>query len=215
MSPKSEKAIILARPARVLLDCDGVMADFMGAVKPVIRDLIGRDLTDQDMPTWDLFEAPVIKPHAAALRAAVDQPGFCRNFAVLPGAQEGVQALRDLGAEVVCVTSPWPSSRTWAHDRMAWLEEHFGFTTKTVDQSSGKYRIDGDVFVDDHANNVVTWLNWDKRRHHAAVLWAQPYNTKDWAKLTGTHSLRGHNVLRHKSWWRLALFVKRKAYVCP
>lgn len=202
------------RPTRLLIDCDGVLADFMGAVLPLIERLLGRPFDPTtELTTWDLFEAPAILPIAHELRACIDAPGFCLDFALLPGGAEGLARVRELTDDVVCVTSPWSTSRTWAHDRTEWLISKLDFTRDKIDHSRGKYRIDGDVFVDDHANNVVTWLNWDRRHHHAAVLWAQDYNANDWDALQEGDAIRNHHVHRHSSWDALVELIRTKGYV--
>lgn len=119
----------------VLLDCDGVLADFVGGYLREITDNI--KLTDEEK---------------RAVNDIVREPGFVLNLAVLDGAKAGVKALAKV-SDLYIVTSPW-NSRHWAGERQEWLCEHFkDLRLKKIVQTSAKHLVRGDFLVDDKASN--------------------------------------------------------------
>ena len=99
----------MTRP-RVLLDVDGVLADFLTPALAFVEKLTGKTYQEADMTTWDIFEV-VGKEWEQPFFEACNRPGFAASLAVYPGAQEGVARLREV-AEVYIVTSPLNHNRT-------------------------------------------------------------------------------------------------------
>lgn len=169
----------MTRPV-VLLDVDGVLADFLGASLAFLRT-VGVDFIPEDIWTFDIAHALNLDD---AERAKLDRewsrPGFCAALAPCPGAREGVELLRSVG-EVYAVTAPMWSCPTWEHERRAWLIEQMGFPAKHVVSAHAKHLIAGAVLVDDRPSHLESW------KHGTPVCWAQPYNenyagirTNDW-----------------------------------
>lgn len=176
---------------RVLLDVDGVLADFVGAFLAVVEQQLGRSHTAEDVHSFGIANSlNLSKDEFDRCAEIVGKPGFCRSLAVCPGAIEGVAQLREL-AEVYIVTSPWNTNPTWTHDREQWLAEHFGIPSARVVHTSAKHLVRGDVLVDDKTETLRDWL---RERDHGgiAVQWQTPHNrldgwrgraTNDWALL--------------------------------
>lgn len=173
----------MKRP-RVLLDVDGVLADFLEASLTVIKNLSGKTYTIDDFKTWDLFET-VPRAFEQPFYDAVNRPGWCRALQVYPGAIEGVRALRQV-SDLYVVTSPLNHVPTWTHEREAWLHEHFGIPHKQVVHTSAKYLCLGDLLIDDRPANIEKWEA--EHPNGRGLLWDQPYNhgsnagirVKDW-----------------------------------
>lgn len=157
---------------RVLIDVDGVLADFLAPSLPILERLTGRPWTTSDFKTWDLFDT-VPRVHEKPFFDAVNQLGWCRNIPVFAGAQEGVRRLREL-AEVYIVTSPMNHVPTWTHEREGWLRDHFDISHKKVVHTSAKYLCVGDVLVDDKPANIQAWE--EEHPDGLGLLWDQPYN---------------------------------------
>ena len=168
----------------VLLDVDGVVAEFIGHTLTMLAAL-GCPSTlvpaQNTQPHWDYWQDWIPDDWKQPLMAATRRPGWCLSIPVLPGAQEGVRALQDI-ADVYFVTSPMAGSEYWHMERMQWLRNHFGATDKQVIFCETKHRVLGDVFVDDKPANVDSYAV-----HHAAptdgrtrgahvFLWEQSYN---------------------------------------
>ena len=169
----------------ILLDCDGPMADFTTAYLDALYAETGARHHASEVDRWAIHECPFFVAHAkglggsqsGSLRAQCDArvvaPGFCASIRPQPGAREAVAALRGIG-DVYVVTSPWFTSRTWMHERTAWLWEHFGIHGNRVIHTSSKALIRGDMFVDDKPSHVFDWQDaWPNGR---ALLLDMPHN---------------------------------------
>lgn len=175
---------------RILLDVDGVAAEWTPAVAAVIKRVAGIEM---DQTKW--FRATDLPAESRGkVMSIISGEGFCRTLQPLRGAVEGVAELRRLGHEVRFVTSLW-GSKTWAYDRNIWLREH-GFAPdapRGVTYSRDKYEVFGNVFVDDKPSNVQAWQNaWP---HQRAVIFDQPWN-------------RDAEGVRVTDWENLLSFVK-------
>lgn len=155
----------------VLVDVDGVLADFHTAALRIVGEILERDVVAGPRTIWDILDAfEFTDAQTAAFKQAVGRPAFCASLAPYPDAREGIAQLRTI-ADVYAVTAfhslHWVSERDW------WLTEHFGFTRKQIVHTDAKYLVAGDVFIDDKVEHVQRWVD---RRTGTAVLWAQPYN---------------------------------------
>jgi 5'(3')-deoxyribonucleotidase len=96
----------------------------------------------------------------------------------LPGAIRGVTELAN-HANVFFVTSPTRRSRTWQYDRAEWLNKYYGedLGGKVV-STKHKYKIVGDVLVDDKPDHLVAWHEAmaDYKDITLPVCWAYPHN---------------------------------------
>lgn len=156
----------------VLVDVDGVLADFHTAALRIVGEILERDVVAGPRTTWDILDAfEFTDAQTAAFKQAVGRPAFCASLAPYPDAREGIAQLRTI-ADVYAVTAPFHSLH-WVSERDWWLTEHFGFTRKQIVHTDAKYLVAGDVFIDDKVEHVQRWVD---RRTGTAVLWAQPYN---------------------------------------
>jgi 5'(3')-deoxyribonucleotidase len=169
---------------RFLFDADEVLLDFQNACFEILRKFNGRVLTAQDYLVWDFF-VELTPEENAHVRGEVSKPGFCRHLKPLPGAQEAVTKIREL-VDVFALTSPWDSP-TWVYERGESLKEHFGFAKKHVVQTSAKYLVGGDFFLDDNPDHVTHWA--EEHPNGVAMLWHIP-NTRQ----------LGLNQFRVRSW---------------
>lgn len=150
----------------VLLDCDGVLSDFVGWFLLKIEQELGVSYHREDVLKFDFSNLPGwdgIKREAWNLCRV---PGFARNMPVLDGAKDGVRRLREIADVEIC-TNPMPGSLTWTGERYEWLERHFGITHANCHNLEKKYRIPADYLIDDSGENcdaygVGTPLLWDR-----------------------------------------------------
>jgi 5'(3')-deoxyribonucleotidase len=162
---------------RVLLDVDGVLADFVGAFLGVVRDRLGREHTPEDIHSFGIANSlNLSKDEFDTCAEVVSQPGFGRTLAIYPGAQEGVAALQRI-ADVYIVTSPWNSNPTWTHDREWWLYENFHIPYNRVVHTSAKHLVRGDVLVDDKVDTVATWC--EEHPGCTGIVWDTPHNRRE------------------------------------
>jgi 5'-nucleotidase len=168
----------MKRRIRVLLDCDGLLSDFTSAALEVVAKVAGKRYVPADVVRFDFCDALGLSK--ASRRAVMDAIAHARGFVAdmqpLPGAIEGVQALRELG-DVYVVTSPWAGSPTWMAERTAWLAHHFQSNADHVAHMSAKHLVDGDLFVDDRSDHVRAWLA--ERPDRCGVFWGTRHNTSE------------------------------------
>lgn len=145
----------------VLLDCDGILADFTKATLELIRKMTGRRYEQRDITTWEIFDSlPEMDDLARdEIYRILKAPGGCTSIPIYPDAQDGVRRLREL-ATIVIVTSPFSGSPTWMHERELWLKEHFGDGIHSVIHAKHKHHVHGDFFIDDKPSHIKEWLDY-------------------------------------------------------
>lgn len=160
----------------VLLDCDGILANFVGAALQTLFDVTGKRFESSIVTSWEVFDS-IPEPYKASQKQVYDalkSHGGCASIPVYPEAVEGVRMLADL-ATIVVVTSPFKGSMTWMYERELWLTKHFGDNIKYVIHTAHKERIHGDVFIDDKAEHVNAWAKyWAHDDFGYPVLWETP-----------------------------------------
>jgi 5'(3')-deoxyribonucleotidase len=167
----------------VLLDCDGVLADFTGAVCHWASVMFKREFSPSQVTQWDFCKALDLSDtetkQVKVLLSESDR--FWPNLQPMDGAADAVRRLR-MVADVYVVTSPWDSCPTWEYERKAWLQRVMGIPKADVLMGPAKHIVAGDVFVDDKPETVAQWnrdQGWfsEGGRSHA-VLWDTPYNRR-------------------------------------
>src|ERR1039458_10062200 len=124
----------------VLLDIDGVIADFAGAALELVHQLTGKHYKPEAVTTWEVFDS-IPEPQAKdEVYRILKAPGGCAGIPVYPEALAGIERLREI-AQIVAVTSPFKGSPTWAHEREEWLSAHFGSAISYVISSGRKERV--------------------------------------------------------------------------
>jgi 5'(3')-deoxyribonucleotidase len=174
------------RKPRVLLDVDGVLADFLTPAYALLNYLGRTNHRPEDQTEWPMFDR-FDKAHEPAFIRACGEKGWCRNIPIYAGAKEGYRALA-FRADPYIVTAPMPTAH-WANERDEWLHEHFGIPRSRIVHTSAKFLVAGDVLIDDNPDNIASWAE-----HHLKglpLLWHQPYNdsarvghrTRSWAEV--------------------------------
>lgn len=168
----------------ILLDCDGPIFDFVGAVIQLIYDETDIVVNPTDFKAWDLRVAEVLKdkhPQPTVIESRVRrkmlEKGFCFNIAVCPEAYEGVSRLRTM-AQVVFVTAPYISNSYWMNERFWALQRAFPEKGgASVIFAKDKTLIHGDVLVDDKTTTVDAWSTaWPTAQ---SLLWSTAQNGAD------------------------------------
>jgi 5'(3')-deoxyribonucleotidase len=190
----------------LLMDCDGVVADFVGATIKIANQN-GFELTNNDVkhdtrryPYWDV----------CGLEQIVKGPGFCESIPVIEGSQEFVERVRSAGINVVFVTSPMKESKHWHWERQQWLEKHFGVKRTNLIYATEKRFVNGFAFLDDHVGNVLDWQDYNNSH---AVLVKQPWNedvlkdTQAESPISLWHEKRKQSIVRTDDWNKIYEFV--------
>jgi 5'-nucleotidase len=159
---------------RLLVDVDEVLADFQTPMFEALHDLYGRKLKAEDCEVWDCFS--LMTPNEKrGVYSIIEHPGWCAALKPKEGAQEAITKLREI-VEVFAVTSHFPTSPTWVHERDHWLQSLFGFDRKNIVHTSSKYIISGDALLDDSPGHVNAWKVVNP--NGLAMLWHIPNTRK-------------------------------------
>lgn len=158
----------------ILLDCDGVLADFVTPAFEIANGITGKNLHPDELDRWDIADFfGLDKKQETNFYECMKSQGFARhNLVPYPEAKKAVEKLKTLG-HVHIVTSPM-HSRTWCYDRWEWLAHHFDIHRRNVIHADQKHLVTGDFFLDDKPENVRAW----KERHHLGwgFLLDRPFN---------------------------------------
>ncbi|RPH64974.1 MAG: hypothetical protein EHM89_00095 [Acidobacteria bacterium] len=176
---------------RVLLDCDGILSDFISAYLRIVNRVTGLRFVPEQVTEFDINKSIGLSASDASLvkRAVGESPALATALAVYPGSRDGVAALQRI-ADVYVVTSPWNSNPTWTHDREWWLQKHFDIPAKRVIHTAAKHVCRGDVLIDDKVSTVQLWRA--EYPDALGVVWSTPHNqndsdagprTNDWSEL--------------------------------
>lgn len=157
---------------RILLDCDGPLADFTGGLCAALSAR-GYRREAESVLHWDL-KASLSQEEIALLDEIVGEPGFCFDLPWVSGARGLVAFLRASAHEVLCVTSPWPSP-TWMAERLDWLAPTFAAEDVLFVPSKRKFLVEGDILIEDHPAIACAWL--DAHPDGYAILVDRPWNS--------------------------------------
>lgn len=152
------------------LDVDGVLADFDGAVRSAIQDLLPDHPLPKETTAWPLREAYDLSgPERDRVIEALNPI----DFDPLPAAAL-VPEIGYLG-EVVFITASMESHPTWDWQRRRWLKRRFGsWAVPNTIFASRKDLMAGrvDILVDDKPLNALRF--WEAGGK--SILFDQPWN---------------------------------------
>lgn len=165
----------VTRRHTILVDCDGVLADFVGAVLDGYNHHAGTRWTDADVHRFEIAESIGV---AKDVLYAQVTASFCLGIHPIDGAREAVERMREV-ADVVCVTATWDRVPSWDDERREWLAREMGFCKDDVIFAKGarKPLVRGDLFFDDLWATVANWRA--ANRGGKGVLVRQPWNEAD------------------------------------
>jgi len=182
----------------ILVDVDGVLADFTSEVLATLHNINGINYTIDMVDQWHIEKAlDLDRDDWAECVNHIQSPGFARNLKPYPGAIEAVKKLAEYH-EVCFVTADWRGSPTWVFDRNHWLTDHFGPLGKKVVHTSHKYRVCGNVLIEDKPANIHQWA---PRQKGSAILFDRPYN-RSYTDDQGVFKIEGnvHYMTRVHDW---------------
>lgn len=154
----------------ILLDVDGVIADFCTSALKVIANLGHGEFLTDDVVHYTMEH--LIPEHAREeFLAELRRDGFCHALAPYDGAGDFVRDLWRYG-DIVVVTAPMPGASSWMRERQAWLQRHFGLTY--VLHTHDKHLVHGDVLIEDRFDTAARWA--EAHPYGTALLIDRPYN---------------------------------------
>jgi 5'(3')-deoxyribonucleotidase len=162
----------------LLIDSDGVMADFMGHVYNTIEEEVGVSYCHAD--TRDYWFGDTI--HKSLILDIMNREGTYRHLDVITGAVRAVNRLRERYDVRVC-SAPPKSSKTAETEKREWLAEHFDMEfAESAIITRDKHLVEARVIVEDNPHIDVPYR---------VVMFDQPWNqTHDGPRMYGWGDIR-------------------------
>lgn len=140
---------------RILVDLDGVCADFYKRLVAWYNRDFGDSLTPGDVTTWAIGPTNFPKARREDLRAYFDVPGFWEGLDPIAGCRPSLKRLHDAGHDIVIATAVPKESRMALYEKKRWVKKHLPFIKpNSVVGISRKYLLNGDLLLDDGPNNI-------------------------------------------------------------
>jgi 5'(3')-deoxyribonucleotidase len=157
----------------ILIDCDGVVADFDGMFIHVLRTQFGIEFNPNDSLEWDYFNHPqVIEVKNDVWQYILSTRHLIRGIQKFSYADEMIRKLREVGSVEACTSIV--AGGYYADERIMWLMEQLDFKRIDIHLSYKKWRVHGDVFIDDKPENVAKWADAWYTSGGIPVLWQTP-----------------------------------------
>lgn len=161
---------------RLLLDQDGVLADFDKAFWDLCQHLeIEMNILSMDDPNRKRFMTDNIMNRKDSNRARqyVDfgKHRWFRDLPIMDGAQEGVAALEDAGIDVWVCTKPLEANWRCRDDKAEWIRQYFPHLEDKMIFAPDKGLIKGDILLDDAPK--VKWFDYAEWE---PVVFPHPFN---------------------------------------
>lgn len=165
----------------ILLDCDGVLADFVGAA----AEVHGKS---PDILAWDFWIEWGLEPEE--FWAPLATRDFWLGIKPYHWANELLEGLREVGDVTICTAPMHLNTEVCVGAKLDWLESYFGIRPEDVLLTRKKWLCasKNTVLIDDSDDNVGQF--W--RAGGSAILFPQPWN--------GSAGRNYQHVLNHLSY---------------
>lgn len=155
----------------ILVDLDGVLADFDGATETFLKEN-HPDIAIAPRKNFYFHEDYLDSAQQVIIKNLHASQYFFQNLSEIPNAVQGWQRIIDLGYEPRICSSPLHSNEWCKAEKLDWVERHLGKQARdTAIITSDKEQASGIALIDDrpvikHADRAV-WQH---------VVFHQPYN---------------------------------------
>jgi 5'(3')-deoxyribonucleotidase len=138
---------------RILLDVDGVIADFIGAYMSTYEDMGGRVPDDWAWTEWDAMST---LPDQDIAEMVWQHPDLFRRPRLFEGARKQIAYLNDNHAVVFVTAVP----HRHIEARSNWFKRVLPFIHRKTQIvfTPNKHFISGDVLVEDNPGNLAAWI---------------------------------------------------------
>lgn len=151
------------------IDVDGVLANF----KQSFIDWFNLKITPNDVSHWDIFDF-MPKDQAKEAKRELSNTDFWENLQPYPYARQLTESFSRREIDVVIVTSPWRSCKSWDEVRRQWISRHVGkFPVITAED---KRYTNVDALLDDKPEHIIDFNNYNRNSSSFGYLIDRPYN---------------------------------------
>jgi 5'(3')-deoxyribonucleotidase len=157
----------------ILCDLDSIVVDLITPWLEWMKAAHGVDGKLSDIVNYDWHNNAEFKSVGPRCYDFLQQPGlFCR-LKPLPGALDGIKALREAGHTVLFATAAARSPGA-ASDKLTWLDAYLGVSRKDAFICHRKEMIKSDLFIDDSPANILAYRKAWPESKIATI--SYPYN---------------------------------------
>lgn len=144
----------------ILIDVDDTIVDLAKNILRKINKKTGKSYKrDSVIDNWDYLSGLDEKDRKLADTIMIRR-GFTKKLSLIKGVKEKIEKLRNKDHKLVALTSPFIDSPTWCYDRYQFLFS-LGFKKKDIYFTSGKFRVQGDDYIDDSPDQLKEWKAWN------------------------------------------------------
>lgn len=160
--------------ARILVDQDGVIADWGGGYNLALDEYGERAAgipRHREQRTFDLH-AERTPDEIQIIAEVMIRERFYRDLEPIRGAKTALRGMLRAGHDVRIVTSPWITNPTCASDKIDWLERHIGrgWGSRAI-ITPDKTFVRGDFLIDDKPE-----VKGSLEPEWEHIYFTQPYN---------------------------------------
>ncbi len=140
-----------AKPKTILIDMDGVLADFEGHFLSIWRQRYPEEFYVEIKDRKEFYiTRDYPQKYKSKIHEIYAEKGFFLSLPPLPGAIEGVKYLKSKGHTIKFCTSPIDAYEHCVTEKYAWIEKHLGKEwTHHVILTKDKTYVVGDFLIDD------------------------------------------------------------------
>lgn len=144
---------------RILVDLDGVCADFYGTVLRWYNAEFNDDLKYEEVTGWGLGPKTFRKVREAEeIRKYFRIKGFWAEHALIKDCDTVLERLQDKGHEIVIVTALPGDSDVASWGKHLWVKKHLPFLNiRNVVMTKRKDVVVGDILFDDGPHNLKAY----------------------------------------------------------
>lgn len=164
---------------KLLLDCDGILADFHSTYLGLINSYTGKSYVLDDIKDFSIEDSLDVREYSDRIKNDFDVHDLCEYLEPILGSEEAVEYLNSK-INVVIVTAPF-SSYKWVNQRYNWLRWNYNIDASNIIFTKNKTHINGDYFIDDSLDNCVKWAV--THTQNICMLWDRPWNRKNRVRL--------------------------------
>jgi 5'-nucleotidase len=164
---------------RILVDMDGVLADFEGHLMTQWRSLYPNSFHMRPEERKDFYISDYFpEEERQKVLDLMYAREFFANLPTIPGGKEALTEMRALGWQVWLCSSPLIQNRTGASEKYDWIEQHLGQEwIGDLILATDKTLVQGDILIDDRP--VIEGAYKPSWEH---VLYDQVYNREQTGK---------------------------------